>query len=228
MTEKREREIRIRISEDLYRSLEERARKEGFTTVSDYLSAIIQNLIKEKPPIEEAADKIRTKLERFIQDELNKRLSMLENLKKQISELYEKIEELDHRINNIESSMKERPSIQQKPESPRKTAMERLHEEKLVFESRLPSRIQRDRIFSYFDRMGAIVIKLSKERIAVDPDFWNQFKYKLLNQVDSNSEELVLNTLGEKGYELWKALYSDNAIIYDPKSKKWRFIIEVP
>jgi len=73
--------------------------------------------------------------------------------------------------------------------------------------------------------MGAIIIKLSKERVAVDPDYWREFKEKL-NEISTNKEEEIASILGSPGYELWRALYLDNAIYFDPKSKKWRFVEE--
>lgn len=228
--EKQFKEIKVKIPEDTYSLLEKIALKEGFSSVSDYVSFIILNTIKERVISEDISEKLKSKLERYIQDELNKRLSVVETLRRQIMEVYEKMEELEQKINSIESALKEgKIEEKTKVEVPRKTAVERLREEKVVYESKLPSRIQRDRLFSYFERMGVIVIKLSRERIAVDPDFWRDFKYKLLNELDSNKEEDILSVLGDKGYELWKTLYTDNMLVYDPKAKKWKFIHgEVP
>ncbi|MEM0001930.1 MAG: CopG family transcriptional regulator [Desulfurococcaceae archaeon] len=223
--EKQFREIKVRIPEDTYSLLEKIVLKEGFSSVSDYVSFIILNTIKERVISEDISEKLKSKLERYIQDELNKRLSVVETLRRQVMEVYEKMEELEQKINSIESALKEgKIEEKAKVEVPRKTAIERLREEKVVYESKLPSRIQRDRLFSYFERMGVIVIKLSRERIAVDPDFWRDFKYKLLNELNSNREEDILSVLGDKGYELWKTLYADNMLVYDPKAKKWKFI----
>lgn len=223
--EKQFREIRVKIPEDAYSVLEKIALREGFSSISDYISSMILNAIKERAVSEDTSEKLKNKLERYIQDELNKRLSIVETLRRQVVEVYEKVGELEQRISGIESALKEsRTDEKPRVEAPRKTAIERLREEKIVYESKLPSRIQRDRLFSYFERMGAVVIKLSRERIAVDPDFWRDFKQKLLNELSSNREEDILSVLGDKGYMLWKTMYTDNMLVFDPKARKWRFI----
>ncbi len=223
--EKQVKEIKIRIPEDAYQVLENLAFREGFSSLSDYLTYVVLSVVRERGISIDFGEKIRSKLERYLQDELNKRLSVVETLRRQIVEVYEKVEEIEKRINSIESSLKEsRKEEKPKPEAPRKTAVDRLREEKIVYESKLPSRIQRDRLFSYFERMGVTVLKLSRERIAVDPDFWRDFKHKLLNELNSNKEEDILSVLGDKGYGLWKTLYTDNMLVFDPKAKKWRFV----
>ncbi|MEM4434006.1 MAG: CopG family transcriptional regulator, partial [Thermosphaera sp.] len=96
------------------------------------------------------------------------------------------------------------------------------------FESTLPPRIQRDAFFSYLEREGAVVLKLSRERIAVDREFWNEFKGRLFQALTSNKDEEIKQVLGEKGYALWRALYDDNLIIFDPKTKAWRQLFKDP
>lgn len=228
-TDRKIKEVLVQIPEELYNSLIELAKKSGYADINEYIVYVLETHLGEKPFPEEALDRVKIKLERYIQDELNKRLAVIENLKKQLTDLYEKIETLASRIDRLEQSSKDQASTPTSREQARKSGIERLREEKVVFESRLPSRIQRDRLFSYFERMGAVVLKLSKERIAIDPDYWKEFKNKLLNELSTNRDEDVLSVLGQVGYELWKTLYSDNAIIFDPRTKKWRFITtEVP
>ncbi len=222
---KTQRELRIKIPEDLYTQLENQARREGFASIEEYILSILTSSIRGRIQVDEL-EKLKSRLERYIQDELNKNLAVIENLKRQVIEIYEKIEDLDQRVKNLEESIKK--IHEEKPReaiTPRKTGIERLREEKVLFESKLPPRIQRDRLFAYFERMGAIIIKLSKERIAVDPDYWREFKEKL-NEISTNKEEEIASILGSPGYELWRALYLDNAIYFDPKSKKWRFVEE--
>ena len=225
--EEARKEIKIRVPADVYSMLEDSARREGYSSVADYVVAVLTNIARSRqiPQQEELIDRIRLRLERYVQDELNRRMSVIESIRKQVIELYEKIGSLEQKVNSIEASLSgvEKPGARAEVSS-RKTAIERLKEEKVVFESKLPPRIHKDRLFAYFERSGAVVLKLSRERVAVDQDFWREFKYKLLNEVNSNRDEDILAVLGEQGYELWKALYGDNMVIFDPKYKKWRFV----
>ena len=226
-TQSKLREVKLLIPEDLYSLLDEQAKKEGYSNISEYIVVHLPSIVKpdRKPP--EELDKLKTKLERYLQDELNKRLTILESIRSQVTELYEKVDELTQRIENIESSVKEASVKKPQPTKSYKTGIERLKEEKIVLESELPPRIQRDRLFSYFERSGAVVLKLSKERIAVDPEYWNEFKSNLLNAVSSNREEDIKRALGDKGYKLWKVLHEDNLVIFDFKTKKWKLVQEV-
>jgi chromosome segregation ATPase len=221
-------EILVRVPEELYSKLEEERLKQGFGSISDYLLHLIALFAtaREKPTekelVSEHIEKLRARIERFVQDELNKRLEVVEVLKRRIIELSEKVDSLEQRISKIETQVKASEAKPREAPTPRKTAIERLREEKVLFESSLPPRIQRDRLFAYLERAGAVVIKLSRERVAVDSEFWLNFKEKLFNEVRSNNEEDLRAILGDKGYELWKALYNDNLIIYDTKLKKWK------
>jgi polyhydroxyalkanoate synthesis regulator phasin len=227
MTEDRGgRELRVRVSEEAYKFLESLAKREGFSSVEDYLVHLVHTIAREKGL--EDFERIKPKIERFIQDEINKRMTALETIRRQVVEIYEKIESLEERLKAIEETVKESSKLVERPREapPRKTGIERLREEKVVFESRLPARVQRDRLFAYFEREGAVVLKLSKERVAVDPEFWKEFKSKL-ESLSSPREEDIQQVLGSPGFELWKALYADNLIYYDPRSKRWRFVQEV-
>ncbi|MEM4481359.1 MAG: CopG family transcriptional regulator [Desulfurococcaceae archaeon] len=219
-------EIKIELPEELHSTLEELARREGWGSVHELVLSIIANYAKRDREIkgEDSTEKMRVKLERYIQDELNKRLAGVETLRRQISELYDELDSIKHRLEAIESSTKGRATDRPQQRPSGKSAIERLKDEKVLFESKLPATIQRDRLFSYFERTGAVVLKLSRERIAVDQEFWEEFKDKLTSEVSSNKEEEITQVLGQRGYALWKALYNDNFIIFDPKTKKWRFI----
>ncbi|MEM2024737.1 MAG: CopG family transcriptional regulator [Desulfurococcaceae archaeon] len=218
-------EIKIELPEEIHSALEELARREGWGSMHELVLSIIANYARRERETqrEDFTEKIRVKLERYIQDELNKRLAGVETLRRQVSDLYDEVDSIKHRLEAMSSTKgraTDRP--QQRPSG--KSAIERLKDEKVLFESKLPGTIQRDRLFSYFERTGAVVLKLSRERIAVDQEFWEEFKDKLTSEVSSNKEEEITQVLGQRGYALWKALYNDNFIIFDPKTKKWRFI----
>ncbi|MEL9908859.1 MAG: CopG family transcriptional regulator [Desulfurococcus sp.] len=227
MSEDGKREIRILINEELYKSLERKALELGFKDVSSYIIEVLSRELfsrTERTGVEEL-ERMRSRLEKFIQDEINKGLTPLENMRRQLAELIQRVDELEEKIKSIEGKEGAKPGEthgEGKVSKPYKTGIERLREDKIVFESMLPARIQRDRLFSYFERMGAVVLHLSKERIAVDSDFWREFKEKLFKEAKTNTEEDLKKILGEKGYLLWKALYEDNMILYDSKTRSWK------
>jgi len=236
MSEERQvKKVVLEIPIELYMELEKLAREGGFSSVSEYLLSLLPALITQagRGRVEDI-DKWKARLERYIQDEINKRLSVIDTVRSQIAELYERLDSIQQKLGELETALRtisaqraEMPSELQEAvrvKRSRKTGIERLREEKVVFESKLPPRVQRDRLFAYFEREGAIVLKLTRERIAVDPDYWREFKQKLLN-LSTSVEEEIKSALGDKGFELWKALYSDNAIIFDSRAKKWKFII---
>ncbi|MCY0868202.1 MAG: CopG family transcriptional regulator [Desulfurococcus sp.] len=221
------REIRILVDEALYRELEKRAISEGFSDVSSYILSLITARIPLEKPSLDSFERLRARLERFIQDEINKSLASIEVLRRQVTDLTQRVEELEDRIKSIEGreaveAVEAAVEKAGRPRKPGKTGMERLREDKVLFESSLPPRIQRDRLFSYFERMGAVILHLSRERIAVDPEYWREFKEKLFNEVKSSSEEELKRILGDKGFALWKNLYEDGMIVYDSKTRSWK------
>jgi chromosome segregation ATPase len=232
---KRVKELKLNIPMDLYSELEKLAREGGYSSVSEYIVSALVNLVSPtiRQPPEDLA-KWKARFERYIQDEINKRLSIIDTIRSQIAELYEKLDSIQQRLGELDSTVQEirrwraeaAEETREQPgaRKPYRTGIERLREEKVVFESKLPPRVQRDRLFAYFEREGAIVLKLTRERVAVDPDYWREFKQKLLS-LSTTAEEEIKNQLGDKGFELWKTLYIDNAIIYDSRAKKWKFVL---
>lgn len=233
---KRVKELKLDIPLDLYSKLERLAREAGYSNVSEYILSTLVNIISSTTSqLPEDLAKWRSRFERYIQDEVNKRLSIIDTLRSQVAELYERLDSIQQKITELDSEIREirMRGVEVAEEAgehpgtrkPYKTGIERLREEKVVFESKLPLRVQRDRLFAYFEREGAVVLKLAKERVAVDPDYWRDFKQKLLS-LSSIVEEEIKKQLGDKGFELWKTLYTNNAIIYDSRARKWKFVLD--
>lgn len=219
------REIKIVIDESLYSALAEEASKRGYETVQQLIISIISDYLSTGSGREVSLDKIRSRVERLIQDEINKRLSDLDNMRSQIAGIIERLELLEERVSKIES----RPGEVERPAKgypSRKSAMERLREEKVRFEKDFGPRVDREKLISYFERAGAIVIRTSKERVVVDPGFWEEFK-TTISSIESIKEEDLRAKLGEPGFSLWKALYEDGLVYYDSKSRKWKFTEEI-
>ncbi|MEM4827462.1 MAG: CopG family transcriptional regulator, partial [Desulfurococcaceae archaeon] len=86
------REVVVRIPEELYHRLENESRKRGFSSVSEYiLHLLLTHVPPERDITSELLEKVRSRIERMVQDELNKRLTQLELLRRQLVEVYEKV-----------------------------------------------------------------------------------------------------------------------------------------
>jgi len=221
--EKKRRPITIYLDEDLFRELTSLSEKEGATSVSDFIVKIIKEKVSgvEKPIFDES---LKSKIARIVQDEVNKHLQAVEKLRRQITELYEKVDALSATIEELKSKT---PEISETRREKKKTGIERLKEERVVFESNLPKKLNRDAFFNYLRREGAVVIETSKERIAVDPEFWRDFENKLFEKANTNNEEDLKKILGDKGFMLFTKLRDDNQVIFDSSSRKWRNLINV-
>ncbi|MCD6301122.1 MAG: CopG family transcriptional regulator, partial [Staphylothermus sp.] len=181
----------IKVDEETYNKLIELSEKEGFSVLNDYIVSLIKKAVgKEEYGIEWS--KLKSKIERLVQDMVNQQLSVVETIRRQIMDLYDKIDDLSNQINELRKNITELQTTttqyrRKKQETrTRKTGIERLREEKVVFESKLTGLSYKDKFFSYLERMGAIVIPLKGERVAIDLDFWEEFKRKLFNEIDTN------------------------------------------
>ncbi|MEZ0290331.1 MAG: hypothetical protein ABWJ42_04500 [Sulfolobales archaeon] len=252
-------EIRLSISESTYRELQNKAEREGYKSVEEFILSIVQSYLKrslvaEKPLSEELA-----RLERRMMDLVNKYTSKVDELAHRMSELYEIIDDLRDKYSELNNKYEEikkiveispqktrrverEEKIQEKTEVKRerehretpetretpakKTAIEVLREQKIIFESAITSKIRdRDSFFKRLESDGAKVIKLSNERIAVDPDFWSEF-LKKLDSIKEDSEEIIKRSLSREEYRLFERLKKDGLIAYSTISKKWILIEE--
>lgn len=225
MSDSAKRELRILIDEQVAKQLEALSEEMGFPDLAKYVEHILTEYVSKKgAPPEPSLDKLRSRLERFIQDEMNKRLSIVESVRNQVVTLFEKVEELENRVNVIEAEIKRAPI--ERPAAParaKRSAMEILREQKVTFESSLSPAIKdRNSFIDRLEKMGAVVLRLSKERVLVDPDFWRDFKEKIVN-ISTNREDELRKILEAQAYQLWKALYADGLLIFDGKLKKWKF-----
>ncbi|MET1160829.1 MAG: CopG family transcriptional regulator [Thermoprotei archaeon] len=220
---KRTRRIVIELDEDTYNELVRRAEEEGFSIIADYVIAIIKRSLAGPTSIniDEILGKLKPRITRIVQDEINKYYEMLMSMKKQIGELVSRIDALEQVIEEFKKKLEERTRISESRKAPRKTGIERLHEEKVVYESMLPPRLPRDRFFNYLKREGAVIIHLSRERVAVDPDYWRIFSKKLFEEIRTNDEEEIRKQLDNIGFELFRRLRDESVIYYDPNKRRW-------
>ncbi|MCD6428357.1 MAG: hypothetical protein J7L12_01930 [Desulfurococcales archaeon] len=175
-----------------------------------------------------------SKLQRSIMDLLNPYTAKLDDLSRRLGTIVEILENLAERVANLESSIRElREGYAARAEVPhevkhreRRSALDFLREQKVMFESEITGRIRnRDAFFERLKRGGAVVLELSTERVAVDPEFWEEFKRKL-SELSSSLEKDIVKVLGKEGAALLKALMHDAQVYYDATRKKWVLLVK--
>ncbi|BEP17113.1 hypothetical protein PYJP_04650 [Pyrofollis japonicus] len=256
---RKERVIAIRLPSDVYRELEQRARRLGYSLVSDYLrdliyrelgykekeeavrklvEELVEKKLAEKGTTEIDVDKILSKIEKKIQDIINPWTAKIDQLSMRISELYEKIEELEEKVKSFEAAeatrreqyaqavARYRPQSESRREPRRRTAIERLREQGAVFEHDVQWLRDRDAFFERLRREGAIILNVGGERIAVDPEFWRNFKEKV-EQLPTPNDDEVRVLLTDTQYQLFKKLKESGMIYFDASKRAWRFVEEL-
>ncbi len=252
MTEK-ERIIAIKLPEDIYRELERRAKRLGYGLVSDYLRDLIYRELGYKDReehirrlVEEivasrlselgqvpSIDKSIARLEKKLQDLINPWTAKIDQLSSRVAELYEKIEALEEKIKALEEAettrkeqvQRYRAPIEARRETRRRTAIERLREQGVVFEHDVQWLRDRDAFFERLRREGAIVLNIGGERVALDPAFWRNFREKV-EQLPTPNDEEVRVLLTEPQYQLFKKLKENGLIYFDASKRAWRFVEE--
>jgi len=212
----------LEIDEDTFRKIVDKAEKEGFSTITDYILMLIKRELSCETVlnIDEIYEKLKTRIKRFIEDEMSKYMQLINENRVKIAELYEAVDQLKNSVEDLKKKI-EQSVVYKAKQTGRKTGIERLREEKVVFESKLPSYIRREQFFNYLEREGAIVLRLSKERIAVEPSFWSEFKKKLFEEINFDDEEKIKKILDNPGYELFRKLREEALIYFDSKDRKW-------
>ncbi len=146
--------------------------------------------------------------------------------------IYDKMEQLFKKVvpynmvqsgeSSIKSSMYRTSTVHRK-----KTAIEILKEQGVIFESNIARRLRDpNSFFNKLKREGAIIIESDVQRIAVDPSFWKDFLDKLEN-INFYDEELVKKTLDPKQYELFNELRLTGMIYFDRVKNKWVLLEEI-
>ncbi len=262
--------IVVRIPEEVYKELEERAKRLGYQLVSDYVRSIImKELGKAKPPLieelesrlskleegeippklyeriwkialsaieespqttltvdelkpvlEKWLDTLMSRIERRVQDLVNPYTAKIDEVYRRLAEIQEKLEEIEEKTKQLEEKIKEyKPRQVEK----RKTGIERLREQGVVFESELYRLRNRDAFFEYLARSGAKIIEAKNERIALDPEFWEKFTHKLSEITTSNEDEIKI-LLTKQEHKLFEKLKESGLLYYDSKSRKWKLV----
>ncbi|MCG2909614.1 MAG: hypothetical protein RXR59_02345 [Sulfolobus sp.] len=223
--------ISIKLSDDEYKLLEERAKKEGYVLLSEYIRAVLlgEESNNSTPTTTKLSEdillQISNKVEKKLMDYINPFTSQIEDLKKKIAELTEKIEELEE----IKKGQKQQPPQEetkikrQQETKTKKTAIDILKEQGAVYESELKLK-DPDAFFNKLEHEGARIIYTERERIAVDPQFLDEFKKKV-QEIHTSDQEEAASKLDPKQAKLFKKLVSDGIIIFDAELKGWKPLI---
>ncbi len=287
----------VRLPDDIYRELEEAARREGYSLVSDYvkrlilqalgkggpslrdieerlsrleagelptplyerIGSIVRSILQEEGvssvDVEGLAEKLEKRVERRIHDMINPwtgkvdRLAQelagvverLETLEEEVKKLREEVEKLKEARERVERQPAEQVAAQQPrryqphyhahtgfeageerhARRRRRTAIEWLHEQGVLFESELTRLRDRDAFFDKLRREGAVVIELPHERVAVDREFWEEFVRRIENLGTTREDEIRV-LLGDKMAKLFEKLKSAGIVYFDVKEGRWR------
>jgi len=179
------------------------------------------------------------RLQRTIQDILNPYSAKVDMLARRIGDMIEILEALSEKVTTLEEEIKKLREMRAEVVVPtpsyakergrervRRSAVEILKEQKVMFESDIASKIKnRDAFFERLKRDGAVVLELLNERVAVDPKFWSEFKDKLRTIRTSNEAEIA-KILGREGLALLKALSKSAQAYFDASKKMWVLLAE--
>jgi hypothetical protein len=189
--------------------------------VEDVLARIVNEFLSgraSKPESRADERSLRTLL-----DILNAYTGKIDELSRRVSQVVEILEGISSRLQNLEEQL--RSTIQQPKQvekrEPRKSALDILKEQGVMFESDIASKIKnRDAFFERLKRGGAVVIELAKERVAVDPDFFTRFKDRVA-KLSSSSDDILSRELEKSELRLLKALSSSGLAYFDSTRKRW-------
>jgi hypothetical protein len=158
----------------------------------------------------------------------NEILKQIVDERRKIAELYSRVEKLEQLIQERQQAQPAQPQPQpQLQRRRRKTGMEILHEQKVLYESKLERLRDKDRFFDYLRRQGAVIIEAQGERIAVDPEFWNEFVERL-ESITTPDEREVGKYLSPIEKELFTKLRASQLVIFDGKTRNWKIMIGSP
>jgi len=178
----------------------------------------------------EIVNKVMMRVEKKLQDLINPWTAKVDELSTRLAEIVERVEGIEQRLASIEAhqrSLVPSPRTQTITErkARRKTAIERLRDQGVVFEHEVQWLRDRDAFFERLRREGALIIEVNGERIAVDREFWQQTRSKIEKLSTANDDEIRL-LLTRQQYDLFRKLKEAGYIYFDATNHTWKFIEE--
>ncbi len=215
--------IIIKVTDEEYAKLEEEARKEGYVLLSEYVKYKLFSSPSARSEVVNYDDILR-KLERKVLDMINPFTAQIEELKGRLADIQEKIDSLEEKSSKPKDIQPKEKVPSQKPPiyQEKRTALEILSEQGVIFESELKLK-DPDKFFDKLEREGAKIIITEKERIAVDPKFYESFVEKL-SRLSAQDDETAKQQLGKKEFKLFQKLKEAAYIYFDSSSKSWKLV----
>jgi len=214
--------VRVELSRGEYEALKAIARREGYSLVSDYLRAVVRDLIEGKigkpaPSGGEQVDVIARRLERTLVDILNPYTGKIDEILRRLSDVVELLERGEERAR---LPAREAREARRAPA----TAMGKLKEQGVVFQEDVQWMKSPEKFFEKLKKEGAVVIEVGGEKIAVDPDFWSTFEEELekisVSSVDE-AADLLEASLGEAAGKLFRKIARQGIAVYDEDEGVW-------
>ena len=172
---------------------------------------------------EDTTDKIVQRIERKVMDIINPFTAKVDSIASKLADLIERVEVLEERVEKLEEELrKAKEQVVQKPHH-RRTAIDRLREQGVVFESELRWLRDRSAFFERLRREGAIIFDVKGERVAIHPSFWSKFKDKV-EKLPTAIDDEVRVLLRDTEYKLFSKLREAGLVYYDSSKKAWKFV----
>jgi hypothetical protein len=220
----------LSVTNPVYDKIKEIATKRGFSTLADTVTYLVT--LDDIITTTSGNNTTNTgNVIRKFEDLINAYTSKIDLIMTRLSEVIERLDSLESRI-KAESTPPPKTSPTERvvgkssttESKTKKDLCEILESEKVIYESNIAGKIKN--LDAYFSKVaeecGAEVIEAKGQRVAVEPNFWNEFKEKL-NTLNTNDESTIKKVLGTKGHKLLKTLWEGGLIYYDSVNSKWEW-----
>lgn len=227
--------IIIKLTDEEYKKLQNEASQQGFVLLSDYIKYKLlgETTNNTNPTLsnqritEEIINQITVKLERKVQDTINPFTNEIEELKKKVADIIERLELIEENMKNDQktsfSTKKQMQKKEKLQKTEKKTGIEILREKGALFESELKLN-NPDAFFEKLESQGAKILNTETERIALDPGFYDNF-LKKLEKIHTQDETEIEKYLETTEYKLFQKLRKSALLYFDATTKSWKFTI---
>ncbi len=220
--------VKVELDRDTYVMLRERARREGYALVSDYIRDLISREARGGVSTmggcgdeKRLAEAVARRVERVVADIVNPFTGKIDEVARRLADLVEKLEGGEVEPARHEARAAEQRYVQRQQ---RTGAIDRLRQQKVLFWEDVKWMKAPDRLFAKLEKEGAVVFEAGGEKIAVDRSFWEEF-VKAVEEVavrdPSEASILVESALGERARMLFEKLVSNGLVYYDEDLGHW-------
>ncbi len=240
--------VKLEFTEDEYRRIVDEARRRGYALPRDMLKDIILDCLERsgeargydvKIDERKLAEAISRRVERTIADLINPFTAKIDEIQQRLADIIESVEASSqkHSQERYDQGRSEyryhsesrRAQWRSSEEHSQPGAIDRLKQQKVVFESDVSWMRAPERFFRKLEREGAVVLDAGGERIAADREFWSEFKRSLSEVGIRDPDEaasLVESMLGVKAGELFRKLVKAGLAYYNDEAGVWELAID--